>query len=76
MRNGIVILQHIPDVKKAAVSQPVGDLFILESVFVSVICKPQSHLESKTSASGLLTETTPRHSLRLNIHTASGYGSF
>lgn len=74
--NCVLILQHIPDIKKAAVPQPVGDLFILESIFVSVVCEPQSHLESKTSVSHLLTESTARHSLRVNNNSASGYASF
>lgn len=76
MQNGIVILQHIPDIKNAAVPQPVGDLFILEAIFVSVVCEPQNHLESKTSESHLLTKSTARHSPRANMNPASGYGSF
>lgn len=58
MRKGIVILQYIPDIKKATVPQPAGDLFMLESISVSVVCKPESHLESKTSEIHLLTDST------------------
>lgn len=60
MQNGIVILQHIPDIKNGTVPQLVGEQFIQEAVFVSIVCEPQNHLENKTSESHLLTESTAR----------------
>lgn len=59
--------------KKATVPQPVGGLFMLESIFVSVVCEPEIHLESKTSETHLLTESTARHSLRVNNNNPESF---